>query len=116
MQRVTAFRAAKKPHISPNNQKARIKYANSNRLWTINDWKRELWIDESIYNLKGPDGILKVRRSKGKCFDPKYTKGTANHGGGKGVMVWGSFSSFSVSEPNNRINGVKDRFIYRGIL
>ena len=38
-----SFRAAKKPLISPKNKKARIEFPN----WTINDWKRVLWGDES---------------------------------------------------------------------
>ena len=51
-----------------------FEFANSHRDWTINDWNRVLWSDESKYNLKGPDGNLQVRRPKGKRLDPKYTR------------------------------------------
>ena len=59
------------PFILTKNRKARIEFANTHSHWTINDWKRVFWSDESKYNLKGPD--IKIQ---GKRLDPKYTKGT----------------------------------------
>ena len=82
------FRAPKKPFISPKNRKARIELANAHKHWTINDWKRVLWSNESKYDMKGPDGNLKVCRPKSKRLDPKYTKEMVKKGGGKGAMVW----------------------------
>ena len=66
--------------------------------------------------MKGPDGNLKVRRPKGKRLDPKYTRGTIKHGGGKSAMVWGCFSGFSGFGPIYRINGIMDQYVYRDIL
>ena len=77
--------------ISPKNRKVRIEIANAHRQWTINNWKRVLWSDESKCNIKGLDGNLKVRRPKGKRLDPKYRTRTAKHGGGKGAIAWGFF-------------------------
>ena len=57
-----SFRAAKKPFISLKNQKVRIEFEKAHRHWAINDWKRLLWSNQSKYNLKGPDGNLKVHR------------------------------------------------------
>ena len=62
--------------------------------------------------MKGPDGNLKVRRPKGKRLDPKYTRETVKHGGGKSAIVWGCFSGFSGVGPIHRINGIMDRFVY----
>ena len=75
-----------------------------------------MWIDESKYNLNGPDGNLKVRNPKGKRLDPKYTRETVKHCGGKDAMVRDCFSGFSVVGPIYRINGIMDRFVYRDIL
>ena len=66
--------------------------------------------------MKGPDGNLKVRRPKGKYLDPKYTRGTIKHGGGKSAMVWGCFSGFSGGGPIYRIKGIMDKYVYRDIL
>ena len=58
--------------------------------------------------LKVPNSNLKVRRPKGKRLDPKYTRGTIKHGGGKSAMVWGCFSGFSGVGPIYLINGLMD--------
>ena len=65
-----------------------------------------MWSDDSKYNLKGPDGNLKVHRLKGKRLDPKYTRGTVKHGSGKGAMVCGCFSGFNGVGSIHRINGL----------
>ena len=70
---------------------------NDHIQWTINDWKRVLWSYESKYNLK-------IRKPKGKHLTPKYTRRMVKHGGGKGAMVWGCFSSFSGVRSIHRIN------------
>ena len=95
--------------VSPKNQKVRVELANTHRYWTINDWKRVLWSDEPKYNLKGPDGKLKVRRPKDKRLDPRYTRGTLKHGDEKGAMVLGSLPGFNGIGPIHQINGIMDR-------
>ena len=75
-----------------------------------------MWSDESKYNLKGPNGNLKVRRPKGKRLDPKYSRGMVRYDGGKGAIVWGCFSDFSGVRPIHLINGIMDRFLYRDML
>uniref|UniRef100_A0A914D0N1 Transposase n=1 Tax=Acrobeloides nanus TaxID=290746 RepID=A0A914D0N1_9BILA len=77
-------RPAKKPWISKKNRSARLKFAKEHKDWTIDQWKRILWSDESKKNLFGSDGIRFVRRPAGKRFDPKYQKPTVKHS--KSVM------------------------------
>ena len=66
--------------------------------------------------MKGPDGNLKVPGPKDKCLDPKYTRRTVKHGGGKGAMVWGCFTGFNGVGPILQINGIIDHFVYHDIL
>jgi hypothetical protein len=107
-------RPAEKPWISPKNVKERLKFAKERISWTVNDWKRVLWSDESKFNMIGSDGKGYVRRPKNKRFDPKYTKGTVKFGGGN-VMVWGCFSWNAIG-PLRLVDGKMNAIQYREIL
>lgn len=113
-EQLIARRPAKKPLLSKKNRLARLEFARTHLHWTLHDWKRVCWSDESKFNMFNSDGIQYVRRPKGKRLDPKYTKPTVKHGGGS-VMVWGCFSGYGMG-PLHRIDGIMDRFVYRDIL
>ena len=104
----------KKPFISKKNRSARVSCAKKHRNWTVEDWRKELWSDESKFNLFGSDGIKYVRRPEGKRFEPKYQLPTVKHGCGS-VMVWGCFGYSGVG-PLHFIDGIMDQFVYRDII
>ena len=107
-------RSAKKPLISLKNRIARIKFAKEHLNWTVKDWSKILWTDESKFMMFGTDGIKFIRRPKGKRYDPKYQLPTVKHGGGN-VMVWGCFSRDMVS-PIYHIDGIMDQVVYLDII
>ena len=84
-----SYSAAKKPFKSEKNRKARLEFAKAHRNWTVEQWRRIVWSDESKFNLKGSDGKQNVRRRVSKRLKQVYTIGTVKHGDGKGLMVWG---------------------------
>lgn len=104
----------KKPLISKKNQRARLQFAENHKDWTVQDWKKVLFSDESKFKLFGSDGKQYVRRPVGARYDCKYQIPTVKHGGG-GVMVWGAFSYEGLG-PLVEIEGVMDRFVYKDIL
>lgn len=106
--------AAKKPFVSKKNMKKRMDFARRHLEWTIKDWEKVLFSDESKFNLINSDGVRYVRRPINERYNPSYTIGTFKHGGGS-IMVWGSFSALGVS-PIHRINGIMDQYQYRNIL
>ena len=83
-----AAKPSKKPWISKKNVKARLKFARDHLDWSVADWGRVLWSDESKFNLFSSDGIRYVRRPPGQRNNPKYQVPTVKHGGGS-VMIWG---------------------------
>lgn len=108
-------RPAKKPLLSKKNIRDRLKFAKEHQNWTIAQWKRVCFSDESKFNLFSSDGIRHVRRPPNTRLQPKYTKPTVKHGGGS-VMVWGCFSGYGGMGPLYRIEGIMDRFVYKSIL
>lgn len=88
-----ARKPSKKPWISKKNVRDRLKFAEKHKDWSIADWGRILWSDESKFNLFGTDGIRYVRRPTNERNNPKYQMPTVKYGGGS-VMVWGKFYFF----------------------
>lgn len=111
---LNARRPVRKPLISKKNRKARLEFARRHVNWTVDDWAKDLWSDESKVCFFTSDGIQYVRRPVGTRFEPKYQLPTVKHGGGH-VMVWGCFCRNGVG-PLVRIEGTMDRFHYAEIL
>lgn len=104
----------KKPLLSEKNRKKRLEFAKKYRDWTVEQWKKVLFSDETKVNRIWSDGRTFVRRPKSKEFDPKYTRMTVKHGGGN-LMVWGAMS-WSGTGPIQKIEGRMDKFQYTSIL
>ncbi|EFA00958.1 Transposable element Tcb1 transposase-like Protein [Tribolium castaneum] len=82
--------------------------------WTVQDWRKVLFSDETRYKLFNSDGMKRVRRPINTRFNPKYVTPTVKHDHGS-VFLWGCFSWNSVG-PLSFTEGNMDRFIYRDIL
>lgn len=104
----------KKPLITKKNQIARLQFAENHRHWTVQDWKKVLFSDESKFKLFESDGKQYIRRPVGARYDSRYQIPTVKYGGG-GIMVWGAFSYEGVG-PLVEIEDVMDRFVYKDIL
>lgn len=57
-----SHRACKKPLVSKKNRKARLEFAKEHINWTVTDWSKILWSDESKFNLFENDSRSNVRR------------------------------------------------------
>ena len=93
---------------------ARLKFAYAHKKWSVEDWSKVLWSDESKYNLVFSDGIWYIRRRKNERFNVRYQVPTIKHGGGH-VMVWGCFSRNGVG-PLVQINGTMTAETYNAII
>jgi transposase len=106
--------AAKKPLINWKHQLQRIAFAKKYKDWTVDDWKKVIFSDESPFTLIPRSGKVYVRRRTGERFLPECLKPTVKFGGGK-IQVWGCFSYNKVG-PLKRVEGKLTGARYREIL
>ena len=88
--------ARQKPFLSRANQKKRLQFAIQRQNWTIEDWSRIVFSDESKFKLYKSDGRTYIRRSIGEALNPQCVQQMVKHGGGS-VMVWGAFTFLKTS-------------------
>ena len=79
---------AKRPLLKAQHRKARLSFTLKYQNWTVDDWKRVLWSDETKSNRIGSDGHQFVWKKAGEPLSDRITQPTVKHGGGN-IMVWG---------------------------
>jgi hypothetical protein len=89
--------ARNKPFINKRNRSKRLKFERAYVNKHIDFWKKNLFTDESKFNIFVSDGPQYVRRKPKKELDPKNVIPTLKHGGGQ-AMVWGCMGYAGVGE------------------
>jgi transposase len=115
--RKNSFKAVvkkKKPLLSARHRKARLAFAQKYREWTLEDWKRVIWSDETKINRYGSDGREWVWKQKGVGLIEREVQGTVKYGGGN-IMVWGCMGWNGVGQLAE-IEGKMDADQYVSIL
>ena len=83
--------ALRKPLISEANRKKRLQFAREHKDWTLEQWKKVMWSDESRFTLFQSDGRIRVRREADEVMHPSCLVPTVQACGGS-VMIWGCCS------------------------
>jgi transposase len=104
----------KKPLLTKTHRKCRLAWANKCRNWTIDDWRRIIWSDESKYQIFGSDGRKYCWKKPGEPLKDQHIMPTVKFGGGS-IMVWGCMSADGVGELR-KIDGKMDADVYVDIL
>ena len=69
-------------------RKKRLAFAQKYQNWTVEDWKRVIWSDETKINRYGSDEKQWVWKQAGQGLIDREVQGTVKFGGGN-IMVWG---------------------------
>ena len=85
----------KKPLIKRTNQKKRLEWAKKHRDWTVEDWNKVIFSDETKINRWGSDGAQITWKHKDDPLRP-HNYQTQLKGGGGSMMVWGCMTSSGV--------------------
>src|ERR1700761_4336808 len=105
---------AKRPFLSKCHIKERMDFALSHQYWTVEDWKRVIWSDETKINLRGSDGRKWVWKTPEEGLSSRLVEGTFKFGGGN-LMLWGCMNWDGVGYAC-RIDGKMDSDLYVSIL
>jgi hypothetical protein len=76
----------KKPLFSAVHHKKRLAFALKYQNWTVEDWKRVIWSDETKINRIGSDGKQWVWKQVGQGLIDHEVQGTVKFEGGN-IMV-----------------------------
>ena len=80
--------AVAKPFLTDQQRLARLDWAIQHQNWTVDEWKRIIWTDESAFHIGGQQRVFVTRtraqRYEPSCLSPRFQK--APH-----VMVWAAF-------------------------
>jgi transposase len=106
--------AGKKPLLSEANICKRLSWAKAHVDWTVEDWKRVCFSDETPFTLFQSYGRKIVWRRPGERFKEDCLEKTVKHGGGK-IQVWGCFSYYG-SGPMYWVKDIMTGAKYREIL
>jgi transposase len=78
----------KRPLLKKRHKQARLDFALTHKDWTVEDWKRVVWSDETKINRLGSDGRKWVWKRPGEGLSDRLVEGTVKFGGGN-LMMWG---------------------------
>jgi len=79
--------AKKKPLLNPKQRRARYEWAQQFQHWTVKQWRRVCFSDESIFKCFNNSHTIKIRRTSMEAYSPSCIVSTVKHG--PQVHIWG---------------------------
>lgn len=104
-----SYWAVRKPFISARNRLRRVAWATMHLNWTVEQWRRVLWSDESPFVLSY-NGRVRVWRMHNERYSIRCLRGTLKHD--VKIMVWGAFSASGVG----RLEWIRGTLFKEGYL
>jgi transposase len=109
-----AIKKKKKPKLTSRHKRLRMEFARRYQEWTVEDWKRVIWSDETKINRLGSDGLQWAWKKPGAPLQDHHVTGTVKFGGGS-LMMWGCMTAKGVGYAC-KIDGRMDAELYKSIL
>jgi hypothetical protein len=104
----------KRPFLSKRHRRARLDWAIAHQDWTLEDWKKVIYSDETKINHFGSDGRTITWKMVGEGLSDRLVEGTLKFGGGS-LMMWGCMMWEGVGYAC-KIDGKMDADLYVQIL
>jgi transposase len=104
----------KKPYLSAKHRRQRMEFANKYKDWTVEDWRKVIWSDESKFEIFGSRRRQYYWKRPGEQLQDAHIQQTVKHNGGN-IMVWGCMTSQGIGG-FCQISGSLDGELYRKIL
>jgi transposase len=111
---LVSFVKPKKPLLRVKNIQDRLRFAKSHLNWTLDDWRRVVWSDETKISRFGSDGQHYTWKRIEERVQPKHVKQVVKHGGSS-LMVWGCIT-YDGPGYLTKIDSILDKELYKEIL
>lgn len=79
-----------KPGLTEDMRKKRLQWAQDHAHWTLEDWKKVIWTDETAVVLGSRRGSFRVWRTANQRYDSTVVRPRWN--GSMEFMFWGAFT------------------------
>lgn len=109
-----AIEKKKRCKLSKKHVRLRLNWAKQHQDWTVEDWRRVVWSDETKINRFNSDGRVWAWIRSGESLQPKHVKLTVKHGGGS-IMLWSAITAVGTGWMC-KIDGNMDKTLYKEIL
>src|ERR1700743_1939485 len=97
-QGVKKYTQSRKPNLNSDQIAKRLQFAKEHIHWTVDNWKRVMFSDETMVSRLGSFGKSYYHcQTNHRQFHPRQVKATLQGGGGK-MMVWGCITFFGVGD------------------
>jgi hypothetical protein len=103
-----------KPKLEKRHKRERLDFALAHKHWTMDDWKRVIWSDETKINRVNSDGRKYVWKGNKEDLSDRLIEGTLKFGGGS-LMMWGCMFWDGVGYAC-KIDGRMDNSLYLKIM
>lgn len=110
----SSYTKKKKPLLTTAHRKARVNFAKTYTSWTVEDWKRVIFSDETKINMYGSDGNKYCWKKSDSELTDNHVIPTVKFGGGS-IMIWSCFTNDGVGY-EKLIMGTMDSKVYISIL
>lgn len=104
----------RKPRLSWRHRQQRLEFALQFKDYTVEDWKRVVWSDETKINRVGSDGVEWAWKREDEGISDRLVQPTVKFGGGS-IMIWGCMTAKGVGYAC-RIDTRMDAALYTRIL
>lgn len=106
--------AVRKPLLTLKDRLKRYKWCKQRLNWTVNDWSRVIFSDESNFEVLNRKSRVIVKRFKNEKFHPKFCIPRLQNGGGS-AGIWGCIS-YKGTGICNIYTGRINQFVYINTL
>jgi len=113
---VRKWRAVKRALLTEDHARERLKWARAHRNWTVEDWAKVIWSDESAIKKDSDTQTVWIWRHQNKRekYPPKNVKGKKRDGG-VSQMIWGCFAGNKLG-PVVFVDEIINQDVYMGLL
>ncbi|KAG0973332.1 hypothetical protein G6F28_013103 [Rhizopus arrhizus] len=105
----------KKPFLTKAHMQHRLEWAKKHQDWTVEEWRKVVFSDETKINVWGSDGCKYYWKRPSDPLQPHHLEFTVKHGGGK-LMMWGCITSEGPGYAYQIYDGNMNADVYQHIL